>query len=193
MIALACDPSNPDVLYATANPEGFSAFSDSSQTSIYKTVDAGNTWNKLVDSPVASSTFALAASPTSVYAATGNGVIRSRDGGLTWAATAVTAAADNVAVDATNPQIVYASAGGIFVRSDSGATWKTSLPVRQSVQTIATVPGNPALVFVGAIPGQNIFVTKWSGDGKQTIYSTYLGGSYYDYATGVAVFITLLA
>ena len=117
----------------------------------------------------------------------------SRDGGATWAATTLTAAADNVAVDATNPQIVYASAGGILVSSDSGATWRTSLPVRQSVQTIATVPGNPALVFVGAIPGQNIFVTKWSGDGKQTIYSTYLGGSYYDYATGIAVFITLLA
>jgi len=179
--ALAGDPSNPDVLYAAASPDGDSAFAG--QVAIYKTADGGNTWSKLTDASIPASTFALAAGPGTVYAATSNGVIRSLDGGVTWTTTTVTAAADNLAVDPIT-QIVYANAGGIFVSTDGGTTWISSLPVRQNVQTIAVVPG---AVFVGATPGQNVFVTKWSADGKQMLYSTYLGSSYYDVATGIAV------
>jgi len=59
------------------------------------------------------------------------------------------------------------------------------MPVRQTVQTISIVPGGG--VFVGATPGANVFLTKWSADGRQMLYSTYLGGSYFDYVTGLAV------
>jgi len=59
--------------------------------------------------------------------------------------------------------------------------------VRQNVQTFAIVPTNLPAVFVGATPGQNMFVTKWSGNGKQMLYSTYMGGGFYDVATGIAV------
>ncbi len=187
VISLAGDPANPDVLYATTNRFAFGNFCDPSSTSIYKTTDSGNTWVKLSSVAAACSTFALAAGPAFIYAATVNGVMRSGDGGATWKATAVTASADTVIVDPNNPQVVYASAGEIAVSIDGGTAWKISLPIRQNVQTIATVPGSPGLVFVGATPGQNAFVTKWSGDGTQMIYSTYLGGSYYDFPTGIAV------
>ena len=59
--------------------------------------------------------------------------------------------------------------------------------MRQDVQTLAVIPTNPPAVFVGSTPGQNLFVTKWSADGKQMLYSTYVGGSYYDFATGISV------
>ena len=134
------------------------------------------------------STFALAANTAAVYVGTDIGVLLSRDGGATWTPDTVTAPTDNIAVDASNPKIVYAaSARGIFRSTDGGTTWSISLAVRQNVQTLAIVPTNPPAVFVGATPGQNIFVTKWSADGKQMLYSTYLGGGFYDFATGIAV------
>jgi uncharacterized protein (TIGR03437 family) len=177
VFALACDATNPDVLYAAAgyNPR-----------SIYKTSDAGNSWTKLADLPVVNSTFALAASADTIYAATDNGVAISRDGGATWNATSVTRLADNVAVDPNNPKVAYANAGGIFLTTDSGATWSEVFPVRSNVQTISIV-SSPSIVFVGSAPGAIPFVTKWSADGKQMVYSTYLGGSYYDTPTGIAV------
>ena len=184
--ALANDFSNPDVLYAGTSPGGFSG-GGNGRAAIYKTSDAGNTWTKLVDLPLAIDTLAVAASPMAVYAATDNGVMRSRDGGATWTATSITAAADTVAVDPNNPQVVYANAGGIYISTDAGTTWSSVLPIRQYVQTISVVPATPSVVFVGATPGQNIFVSKWSGDGTQMLYSTYLGGSYADFPTGLAV------
>jgi uncharacterized protein (TIGR03437 family) len=184
--ALANDPSNPDVLYAGTSPSGFSGGGNEGGA-IYKTSDAGDTWTKLVDLPLAINTLAIPASPMAVYAATDNGVMRSRDAGTTWNATSLTAAADTVAVDPNNPQVVYANAGGIFVSTDGGTTWSSVLPVRQYVQTISVVPASPSIVFVGATPGQNIFVSKWSADGTQMLYSTYLGGSYADFPTGLAV------
>ena len=174
VIALACDALNPDVLYADDT------------ISIYKTSDDGDTWTKLVDLALPNSTLALAASPSTVYAATNNGVMISRDAGNTWTATSITAAADNVAVDPNHPSVAYANAGGIFMTADSGTTWTEVLPVRMNVQTISVV-STLSIVFVGASPGQGAFVTKWSADGKQMLYSTFLAGSYYDFPTGIAV------
>jgi photosystem II stability/assembly factor-like uncharacterized protein len=184
--SLACDPANPDVLYAAASAANI--YNNVAGGAVYKTTDAGETWTKLADLSVSPSTFTLAANSAAVYVGTDNGVLVSRDGGVTWTQTTVTAAADNIAVDVNDPRIVYAaSARGIFRSTDGGTTWSTSLGVRQNVQTLAIVPTNPPAVFVGSTPGQNVFVTKWSADGKQMLYSTYLGGSYYDFATGIAV------
>ncbi|HEY3835921.1 MAG TPA: SBBP repeat-containing protein [Bryobacteraceae bacterium] len=185
-IALACDPLNPLQLYAGANSYGFSG-GGAGRRGVYRSSDAGNTWTLLEPLPIAISTLALAASPTSVYAATDNGVMRSRDHGATWSQTPVNSVADNVAVDPDHPEVVYANAAAIFTSQDGGSTWSSVLDVRQNVQTIYLSHGSPSIVFVGASPGQNIFVSKLSPDGKQLLYSTYLGGSYYDVATGISV------
>jgi len=181
--SLTHDPASADAFYAAASPQGFSPFAQ--QAAIYKSSDAGSTWTKLTAAPVAVSTFALAAGPGAVFAATTGGLIMSRDGGATWSPTSLTYPAENVAVDPANPQTVYASASSIFQSTDGGAHWTESMPVRQTVQAISIVPGGG--VFVGATPGANVFLTKWSADGRQMLYSTYLGGSYFDYVTGLAV------
>ncbi len=182
--SIAYDPSNADVLYAAAAEYGFHG---GGPRAIYKTTDAGETWTKLIDTPVTVSTFTLAASSSAVFVGTESGVLMSRDAGKTWVQTSVTDAADNIVVDPNNPQFVYATADGFRRSTDGGTTWSTSLAVRQLVQCLAIVPGNPSAVFVGAAPGQNIFVSKWSADGKQMLYSTYLGGGYFDIATAIAV------
>jgi uncharacterized protein (TIGR03437 family) len=184
--ALANDPTNPDVLYAGVSPSGFSGGGNQG-AAVYKTSDAGDTWTKVVDLPLAINTLTVAVSSMAVYAATDNGVMRSRDGGATWTATPITAATDTVAVDPNNPQAVYINAGGIYASIDGGTTWSSVLPIRQYVQTISVVPATPSIVFVGATPGQNMFVSKWSADGAEMLYSTYLGGSYADFPNGLAV------
>src|SRR5260370_11375600 len=81
-IALACDPTNPDVVYAGVSKGGFN--SPSTSTAVYKTSDSGDTWTKLADLPLAISTLNLIASPAALYAATKTGVLVSPDGGITW-------------------------------------------------------------------------------------------------------------
>ena len=179
VFSLAADPAHPNVVYA-----GVPAYV---KGGIYRSNDGGETWAKVSSAGLSGSTFELAASPTAVYAATNAGVLLSRDSGTTWTATNLTASADNVAVDPNNPLVAYANAGGIWITSDGGTTWTSVLPVRQFVQTIAVLPTVPATVAIGAESSLNVFVTKWSADGTQMLYSTYLGGSFWDYSTGIAV------
>jgi len=179
---LAYDPVNPNVWYAAA-PDAASQ----GASSIYKTADNGSTWSRLTDAGGRGETVSLAVSPTAIYVATLNGVIRSRDGGVTWTATSLGAQVTTLALDPNNPQTIYAAAGSIYVSVDGGNTWTTALGVRQIVQTVAVLPSNPSAVFVGAATGQNLFVTKWTADGKTMLYSTYLGGSDMDFAKGIAV------
>jgi uncharacterized protein (TIGR03437 family) len=179
---LAYDPTNPNVWYA-AGPD----LASSGASSVYKTADNGSTWNRLTDAGGRGGAVSLAVSPTAVYVATYNGVIRSRDGGVTWVATTLGAQVTALALDPNNPQTIYAAAGSIYVSVDGGNTWTTALGVRQNVQTVAVLPSTPSAVFVGAATGQNLFVTKWTADGKTMLYSTYLGGSNNDFAKGIAV------
>jgi hypothetical protein len=53
VFVITCDPVNPSILYAAGSSQG---------TSIYRSADGGNTWNKTVDLPLTNSTFALASS-----------------------------------------------------------------------------------------------------------------------------------
>ena len=188
--ALIVDSTNPAVVYA------------GTAAGVFKSQDAGATWVEIgqggwsvVD------LVANPARPSTLFAGivgSGSSLYRSTDAG------AAMAEQPGRPLRSPPPQIMWLS---------MPLTRRSSTPPRAAYSSVATrgLPGGPrcpsarvcrplppcpethALVFVGAIPGQNIFVTKWSGDGKQTIYSTYLGGSYYDYATGIAVFITLLA
>jgi photosystem II stability/assembly factor-like uncharacterized protein len=163
------------VLYAGASTAGFIS---GAATSLYRSTDGGDTWTKMSQPQLAISTFALASAPSGLFAATNTGLSRSSDGGASWTPTSINTAADAVTVDPTQNQTLYASAAkGIFASTDGGSTWTSILPIRQLVETIAVAPTTPPTVFVGADPGRNLFVTKWSGDGKQMIYSTYLGGS----------------
>jgi hypothetical protein len=93
----------------------------------------------------------------------------------------------NIATDPSNSRNVYADGNNIYKSTDGGVSFTAVLPIRLSVQTIAVLAGNPSAVFVGVQPGSNAFLTKWSSDGSQMIYSTYLGGSYGDMPSSVAI------
>ncbi|MGH7814424.1 MAG: SBBP repeat-containing protein [Candidatus Binataceae bacterium] len=72
--------------------------------------------------------------------------------------------------------IAVDSAGFAYVM---GYTYSTGFPTTEG----AFQTTNRA----GALDGANAFVTKLAADGSELAYSTYLGGSTYDYGSGIAI------
>jgi uncharacterized protein (TIGR03437 family) len=162
--------------------------------------DAGNTWTAGASQGVDDNQ-ELAISPNNpsiLYLVGSSGLQRSSDGGRTFAVvlpsvTSIYSGA--VAMDPRNPATVYVVANvnpsninNILYRStDAGQTWSPlSLPYRVVPQSLFISPAD-SRVFLGAGTQNNVFVTKWSADGSQVLYSTYLGGNQRDGASGIAV------
>jgi uncharacterized protein (TIGR03437 family) len=173
--------------------------------------DGGNTWTTGATSGVQSvlGSAALAAAPGSpftLYLLNAPGLQRSTDGGQTFTVVLPTTDTANssqtiglIAVDPRNPGTVYAIANVFFAgpssqstvilerSTNSGQTWtQTSLPYNVNTRALFVGPAD-SRIFVAAGTFNNVFVTKWSPDGSQVLYSTYLGGSGGDTATGIAV------
>ncbi len=94
---------------------------------------------------------------------TGNGLIYSTYLGGSGGVAGATEAATGIAVDAT---------GAVYV---TGATSSTNFPV------------TPGAIQPASLGGGDAFVTKLNPAGSAWVYSTYLGGSSVDYASGIAV------
>jgi uncharacterized protein (TIGR03437 family) len=156
--------------------------------------DGGSTWTAGAGLPVQNNqTLALSPEdPSIVYLVnSGSQVQRSTDGGQTFSTVFSSnhlTQLSRVAVDPRNPSTVYATDYDLLFRStDVGQTWsQLSLPNSITPQTIFISPAD-SRVFLGIYSPNNVFVTKWSADGSQVLYSTYLGGSGRDGASGIAV------
>jgi photosystem II stability/assembly factor-like uncharacterized protein len=149
---LSVDPSNPSVVFA--------ASSSNAGVGVYRSVDAGVTFTRVLAVP----TQAVAVDPllpTTVFCGVlGPEVYRSTNGGTSWVE--ITAGLQSsigrggIAVDPTNPLVVYAGGGGgRFQKSvDGGLTWTvytTGLLPSDYVQGIAIDPSNPSTIL-GAGP-----------------------------------------
>jgi photosystem II stability/assembly factor-like uncharacterized protein len=114
------DPFTTDVLYAGC---------DSLSKTMFRSLDAGETW-KLSNVGLASLTvYALAADPATpgtLYAGTSKGIYKSIDSAETWkyfglSEQMVTA----VSLYQSDPATIYAgTSNGLYLSQDSGATWK---------------------------------------------------------------------
>jgi hypothetical protein len=173
-VSMAADAVNPATVYSAVWTIG-----------VYRSLDGGDTWTQTSAQPVTYSPSAIAASLTALYLATSNGVMRSADGGISWSQTTVTASADLVAIDPNNPKTIYADADQVYVSTDDGSTWTPLLTV--PLHSVATIAPTNAGLFIGSVLPQNIFITKWNASGSQMLWSTYLGGSYYDFVNAIAV------
>lgn len=116
---------------------------------------------------------------------------RSTDGGLTFNPVTISAKLSfqtRIAVDPRNPSTVYVADYNLLYRSiDSGQTWsQLSLPYTINPQTVFVSPVDSRL-FIGTYTQSNAFVTKWSPDGSQVLYATYLGGSGADQSNAIAI------
>jgi photosystem II stability/assembly factor-like uncharacterized protein len=144
---------------------------------VWKTTDAGRTWQSVSDGFFGGSIGAVAVSnwdPNVVYAGTGeetvrgnvsegDGMWKSTDAGRTWKHVGL---ADSrhiarIRIHPKNPDLVYAavlghlfgrsSERGVYRSSDGGATWKRVLYVDDAVGAVdlAMDPANPRVLYAG--------------------------------------------
>jgi len=164
-------PGSPDTFYFSGAGGG-----------IWKTIDAGRTWQSVGDSlPPAVGALAVAPSaPATIYVGTGQvslrydvaagrGVFKSTDGGKTWKSLglAATRGIGRIWVDPHNPDtVVVAALGhlfgpnpqrGIYRSTDGGKTWAHSLAINDEtgVVDLGGDPTNPNLLYAAAWQTRN--------------------------------------
>jgi photosystem II stability/assembly factor-like uncharacterized protein len=195
--ALALAPSAPDTLYAgtgegniyfyrVSYPE--SSINESYEGSgVLKSLDGGNTWTLQGATQFTGAAFyTIAVHPTdpdTAFAATTQGLFRTRDGGTVWSQltnglpsiSSTVLAATDVAIDPANPSKVYAAFWGRGVyRTTNGSAANPSftkingIPAGSGRIAVAVSPSNPGRVFA---------VVADTGDFLSGIYRTTLAAT----------------
>ncbi|MGC6487277.1 MAG: WD40/YVTN/BNR-like repeat-containing protein, partial [Planctomycetota bacterium] len=164
--SLAFDPGNPNTIYAGTGEEirGTSTWSlgGIDGEGIYRSTDAGATWQQLPATATWDSTNRIAIAPTGAYmlAATNSSLQRSVDGGVSWS---LVRAGDvfQVLVDPNNSARCVCSYrfGGVHrvaFSTDSGATWTDAaggLPGNERIE-MAFAPSVAGRIYANAGNGQ---------------------------------------
>ncbi|MEO1128192.1 MAG: dockerin type I domain-containing protein, partial [Planctomycetota bacterium] len=181
---IVMDPTNSDVLYAGTGEGVFTdgdGFPPGRGLGIYKSVDAGATWNIL---PATNNSMfhyvnKLAISPNDsdrLYAATRSGVWRSLNGGQDWSVvlanptqTTGPASSNGCTVGCTdielrsdtNPDTIWAAFGsfqsdGLFRSQDGGDTWVGySVPTVQGRMELAIAPSDNDVMYISMAANGN--------------------------------------
>jgi len=168
---LTIDPTNPDVVYETVDV-----------ADVYRSEDAGDSWELAWPDFRFSSIYALAAAPSDpdvLYACkNGFGIYKSEDGGHRWRFLHQSGIdyTYTIAVHPKDPDIVFSGYNpkpfqdfAMIRRSlDGGDTWETVLKVEGSdgITTIAFDPSNPSVLYAGSIGenGGRVYVSRDGGD-----------------------------
>ena len=194
--------------------DGTSYFFGSVDGGVWKTGNAGVTWQPLFDAQPTASIGALAVAPSNpqvIYAGTGesdirsdlasgDGVYKSTDGGKTWTNVGLreTRQISRIVVDPKNPDVVYVGAlghaygpnaeRGVYKSTDGGKTWSHVLDQgpQIGVGDLAIAVGNPNTLFAGT---WNAHRPPWSTyapieGGKSGLFRTTDGGANWIQITG---------
>jgi photosystem II stability/assembly factor-like uncharacterized protein len=165
IVAVAVDPSNPQVIYVGSFGSG-----------VFKTTDGGNTWYSVNGGLSNFNIYSLAIDPIktdTLYAGTYEGqVYKSQDGGngWTWSGKGIQdrAIVYSIAIDPITPSRLYAATRGVSTNGqapwngvvyksiDAGQTWTSSLSnvggtgMMDWVYSLAINPNAPNQVFAAA-------------------------------------------
>jgi photosystem II stability/assembly factor-like uncharacterized protein len=192
--AIAGVPSQPRTFYMGSTGGG-----------IWKSTDAGNSWNNVSDGQIAVGSMGAIevalSDPNVVYAGTGSSKIRSNvsigrglykstDAGKTWAFSGLRDVGQiaTVRVHPSDPNTVWVAAlgnpfapsreRGIFKSTDGGRTWKNVLFVTDSTGAadLEIQPGSPNVLFASMWHGMRHPWTIISGAREGGIYKSTDGG-----------------
>lgn len=190
-IALALDPSNPSVLYAALwatrrPPWNVYPPSNGPGSGLFKSTDAGATWNRLSQGlPASVGRIGIAISPANparVYALVDSdpsrgGVYRSDDAGATWTRTDGEQRIwqrgwyfGGITVDPKDPNVVYVMNTSTYRSSDGGKSFDAikGAPGGDDYHTLWIEPADPSRMILGSDQGVVVSV-----DGAQTWSSWY--------------------
>ncbi len=191
----------------------FTFYMGSTGGGVWKTTDAGHTWNNVSDGffDVASmgALDVADSDPNIVYAGTGSSKIRSNvsvghgmykstDAGKTWSFIGLRDAGQisTIRVDPSNPDLVYVAVlgnafvpskeRGIYRSADGGKTWKNVLFVSDEVGAadLELQPGNSKTIFACMWHGQRKPWTIISGGHEGGIYKSTDGGDHWTKLAG---------
>ena len=172
---VAVDPNNANTYYVGAPAGG-----------IWKSTDAGNTWNPLSDYLPQIGVSGIAIDPNNsniIYIATGDddaldtysiGVMKSTDGGVTWNTTGLQFnnsgnKSHEIYINPNNSNMLWvATSVGVFKTTDAGVTWNNVLA--GNIRDLKIKPSNPSVVyattsntFYRSIDGGNNFTAVTNG------------------------------
>ena len=161
---LAVHPTDERIAYAAVGPPNHLFNGREAVFELFKTVDAGGSWERigagLPNVPLGALVFEPDL-PSHLFAATGgnftlpaNGVYESHDGGTSWhaASAGLTATcAHAVSASATQPTTLHVGVAqtpvGVRTSFDAGRSWSTSAPVRRAAGVFAVAPQRAETVY----------------------------------------------
>ncbi len=155
------DPVEPGTIWAGIEIDG-----------IQRSLDGGDTWQRMGDGLSSQDIHSLAVipgSPKRLIAATNNDLNMSYDGGLTWQPRGVKALFDwgycrGIAAKSDDPKILFqgngngppGSEGAIQLSRDGGDTWskaELSHPSNSTIWTFATTSAEPEFIAAASVSG----------------------------------------
>ncbi len=156
---LARDPENPQVVYGGL-----------SNSSAYKSTDAGESWSPLSGLPATVSVIIFdPADHASIYAGGTNGLYNSRDAGATWIPVGTELSSEQIysfviPLSAHQNMLAGTLHNGIFRSTDGGDTWLQANTGLDSLQItlLSSDPSNPDIVYA-AIHSYGIYKTVDGG------------------------------
>jgi len=179
---LVIDPSNNDTLYLNAGRAG-----------VWKSADGGGSWTAINSGLEGQAIASLAIdpkNPATLYAS-GAKVFKTADGGGSWSAISNRDNLTALMVDPLNSMTIYARfVDHIFKSVDGGANWAGASPeVYGSLYGFAIDPADSSKLYVGRYrsSGGEIFVSKLNPACTALVFSTFIGGSEGESASGIAL------
>lgn len=192
--------------------EPFTFFMGTTGGGVWKTTDAGHSWQNISDGYFGGSIGAVAVAasdPNVIYVgqgsvdirgntSTGRGLYKSLDGGKTWTFVGLREAGQigRIRVHPGNPDLVYAAAlghpfgknpeRGVFRSRDGGATWEHVLALNDSTgaSDLAMNPSNPRELYAGMWRGERKPWAVISGALEGGVYKSSDGGDTWKKLTG---------
>lgn len=192
--ALVIDPGNPNVLYAGTG-EGFFNLDAIRGAGIFKSTDAGATWNQLSSTNNANFYYVndldYDAANGVLYAATRKGLYSSNDGGASFSPKVTGSGSDvhcmDIEIALTSPRTIFATFGlfnqaEIWRSTDAGSTFSQNITLANYGRIeMAVSKSNPSVAYASFMDlntygtGAIIYSTN---AGTQWFYGTVPGPSY---------------
>jgi beta-propeller repeat-containing protein len=179
------EPGSFPTVVATLNPDGSVLYAINDNGTLLKSSDGGTTWMKSATGFFGPTSIKVdPRNSNTIYVLDQRGLHKSTDGGSTFVKLAAPSNVQAFALDSSEALLCHRH-NPLDVNTDSGKTFATVPNVASfEINSVSALAGK---VYVGSITPPVPFVMKLDPSGSHILYSTFLGGSFGDSISGIAV------